>query len=427
MSKELGETDVKQAASIVSGERPPLGEASAAAVTGSGEKDVASAGAIAASDSGERSGAGEKAAAQVTAAQKATTRKSAGEKADAPAETLEEFRARVFLAGRELYRDLPWRRTCDPYAIWVSEAMLQQTQVSRVDGRWQSWLERFPSVDALAAASSADVLAEWQGLGYNRRALALWKAAQQVCEAHAGQMPTGEAELRALPGIGPATAAGIRAFAYDAPGVYLETNVRTVFLHELFAEAHDVPDSALVPLVRDACPGSAQLETPVRGRAAKASEGDESLPAPGECDEAGVSALSAACGGMQEGRAPAMSASIEIPGTDVLCTPRSWYYALLDYGAYLKKTVPNPSRRSRSNVRQSKFEGSHRQKRAAVLRLLLAVGEEGLAPADAAAALTSEELAAGRDPVSQETAAAILAELATEGFCHETPSGVYVA
>ena len=158
-------------------------------------------------------------------------------------EGVEAFRERVYLAGRELYRDLPWRRTRDPYAIWVSEAMLQQTQVSRVDGRWQSWLDRFPSVDALAAATSADVLAEWQGLGYNRRALALWRAAQEICERHAGVMPQDEAALKALPGIGPATAAGIRAFAFDLPGVYLETNVRAVFLHELFPGAEDVPDN----------------------------------------------------------------------------------------------------------------------------------------------------------------------------------------
>ena len=82
---------------------------------------------------------------------------------DHTSEDLDAFRARVYLRGRELYRDLPWRRTRDAYAIWVSEAMLQQTQVSRVDGRWQRWLERFPSVAALAAASSADVLDEWQG------------------------------------------------------------------------------------------------------------------------------------------------------------------------------------------------------------------------------------------------------------------------
>ena len=280
-----------------------------------------------------------------------------------------ELRDRVFLRGRELYRDLPWRRTRDPYAIWVSEAMLQQTQVSRVDGRWQRWLDRFPTVDALAAASSADVLDEWQGLGYNRRALALWRAAVRVALDHAGQMPTGERELRALPGIGPATAAGIRAFAYDLPGVYLETNVRSVFLHELFPDAEGVPDSALAPLVAEACPAS----------------------------------------------------PIDVMGADVPCTPRTWYYALLDYGAHLKRTLPNPSRRSRSNARQSRFEGSHRQKRAAIVRMLLdaRASGSGVEPVDAAEALTAAELKAGRPPVDELYAERILAELASEGFCHE--------
>ena len=91
------------------------------------------------------------------------------------AEELAAFRVTVLAHGRELYRDLPWRRTRDPYAIWISEVMLQQTQVSRVDGRWQHWLELFPTVDALAAADSADVLDEWQG-----RALSLWRAAQEA-------------------------------------------------------------------------------------------------------------------------------------------------------------------------------------------------------------------------------------------------------
>lgn len=289
-------------------------------------------------------------------------------------EGIEAFRERVYLAGRELYRDLPWRRTRDPYAIWVSEAMLQQTQVSRVDGRWQSWLDRFPSVDALAAATSADVLAEWQGLGYNRRALALWRAAREICENHAGVMPYDEADLRALPGIGPATAAGIRAFAFDLSGVYLETNVRAVFLHELFPGAEGVPDSALRPLVAEACP-------------------DDSLA---------------------------------IAGADALCSPRTWYYALLDYGAHLKRTFPNPSRRSRENVRQSRFEGSHRQKRAVLVRLLLAAGIEGVSVADAALGLTEFEAKAGRAAVTEAAASGILDELAAEGFCHEVTSGRWV-
>lgn len=296
----------------------------------------------------------------------------AGAKAPVPAPTVSltaAVRDRIYLRGRELYRDLPWRRTRDPYAIWVSETMLQQTQVSRVDGRWQRWLERFPSVDALAAASSADVLDEWQGLGYNRRALALWRAAVQVAEEHGGQMPRDERELRALPGIGPATAAGIRAFAYDLPGIYLETNVRSVFLHELFPDAQDVPDAAIAPLVAQACPAS----------------------------------------------------PIEIAGADATCTPRTWYYALLDYGFHLKRTLPNPSRRSRSNARQSRFEGSHRQKRAAVVRLLLDARTQGqgLLPADVAEALTASETAAGRAPVDEAYAQDILGQLAREGFCRE--------
>lgn len=289
-------------------------------------------------------------------------------------EGIEAFRERVYLAGRELYRDLPWRRTRDPYAIWVSEAMLQQTQVSRVDGRWQSWLDRFPSVDALAAATSADVLAEWQGLGYNRRALALWRAAREICERHAGVMPHDETDLRALPGIGPATAAGIRAFAFDLPGVYLETNVRAVFLHELFPGAEGVPDSALRPLVAEACP-------------------DDSLA---------------------------------IAGAGAPCSPRTWYYALLDYGAHLKRTLPNPSRRSRESVRQSRFEGSHRQKRAVLVRLLLAAGVEGVSAVDAALELTEFEAKAGRAAVTEAAASGILEELAAEGFCREVTPGCWV-
>ena len=289
-------------------------------------------------------------------------------------EGIEAFRERVYLAGRELYRDLLWRRTRDPYAIWVSEAMLQQTQVSRVDGRWQSWLDRFPSVDALAAATSADVLAEWQGLGYNRRALALWRAAQEICEHHSGVMPQDEVALKALPGIGPATAAGIRAFAFDLSGVYLETNGRAVFLHELFPGAEGVPDSALRPLVAEACPDG----------------------------------------------------SLAIAGADAPCSPRTWYYALLDYGAHLKRTLPNPSRRSRENVRQSRFEGSHRQKRAVLVRLLLAAGIEGVSVADAALELTEFEAKAGRAAVTEATASGILEELAAEGFCREVASGRWV-
>lgn len=282
---------------------------------------------------------------------------------------LGDFRALVLARGRELYRDLPWRRTRDPYAIWISEVMLQQTQTTRVDGRWQRWLERFPTVDALAAADAADVLDEWQGLGYNRRALSVLRAAQAVSAA-GGMMPAETAALEALPGIGPATAAGIRAFAFDLPGVYLETNVRTVFLHELYPNAESVPDRELVPLVRDTCPPDA---------------------------------------------------------SDPEDDPRAWYYALLDYGAYLKRTVPNPSRRSRGHTRQSRFEGSHRQKRAELLRVLLAHRGDGAGGADFETIfqeLVSSELRAGRSAIGEPDVRALLDELEREGFCHNE-SGVW--
>ena len=111
--------------------------------------------------------------------------------------TLASFRDLVLERGRNCYRDLPWRQTHDPYAIWVSEVMLQQTQTSRIDGRWQRWLERFPTIETLAAAERADVLTEWQGLGYNRRALQLWQAADQLVRAD-GVLPH---EFDALVGL----------------------------------------------------------------------------------------------------------------------------------------------------------------------------------------------------------------------------------
>lgn len=266
-------------------------------------------------------------------------------------ERIAAFVADVRAQGERLYRDLPWRDTRDPYAIWISEVMLQQTQVARVLTRWERFMRRFPTVDALAAASSADVVEEWQGMGYNRRALALKRAADICAAEHAGALPEGVDALRALPGIGEATAAGITAFSRDMPCVYIETNVRAVFIHEFFARAERVSDKELRPLVEAACPRS-----------------------------------------------------------DV----RGWYYALLDVGAHLKKTSANPTRKSTAYARQSAFAGSRRQKRAWLVREVMA--RPGVSSDELLACLGAFEAREGREGPDRGEFDSIMADLAREGF-----------
>jgi A/G-specific adenine glycosylase len=170
-------------------------------------------------------------------------------------------------------RDLPWRRTRDPYAILVSEVMLQQTQASRVVPRWQAWLERWPSVDALAAAPTVDVLREWQGLGYNRRALSLQLAARVVAERG---WPD---DLTELPGVGPYTAAAVACFAFGREALPVDVNVRRVqertgerFDHECAQALMDlgatvciarVPRCGECPLASD-CPSRGRRFEPLR-------------------------------------------------------------------------------------------------------------------------------------------------------------------
>jgi A/G-specific adenine glycosylase len=269
---------------------------------------------------------------------------------------LEPFVRLVLESGHAHYRELPWRTTRDPYAVLVSEVMLQQTQAARVAPKYAEWLERFPSLEVLAGAPLEPVLELWRGLGYNRRALALKRAAECACELHGGRLPETEAGLRSLPGVGPSTAAGVLVFAHDTPAIYLETNVRTVFLHDLFDRGEDVPDADVRPLVH--------------------------------------AALEAAMG---EG-----------------VGPREWYTSLLDRGAHLKRTVPNPSRRSAHYRRQSAFEGSRRQKRAWLLRAVMA--DPGHSADEYARQLAGFEQAAGREEPAAELAEELLGVLANEGL-----------
>ena len=125
-------------------------------------------------------------------------------------------------------RPLAFRRTADPYAVLVSEAIAQQTQAARAAERWERFMARFPTVEALAAASLADVLREWQGLGYDRRGMNLWRAARVIVRDHGGRVPADVAALEALPGVGPYTARAVAAIAFGLPVGAVDTNVRRV-------------------------------------------------------------------------------------------------------------------------------------------------------------------------------------------------------
>lgn len=225
---------------------------------------------------------------------------------------VKSFRRQVNAFYRRNGRVLPWRKAKpDPYAVFVSEIMLQQTQVDRAQEKYRPWLKRFPTWSHLAAAPSGAVIAAWQGLGYNRRAVALQRAAQAVISQYHGQLPRDQAALEALPGVGPYTAAAIRAFAFNQPAVVIETNIRAVYIHHFFPMAKKVTDDQLRPLI------------------------EQTL----------------------DWRHPAR-----------------WYSALMDYGTMLKKQHPNPTRRSHHYVRQSAFVGSNRQVRGAVVRHLTQKG-----------------------------------------------------
>lgn len=211
--------------------------------------------------------------------------------------------------------NLPWRRaepdgSFDPYKILVSELMLQQTQVARVIPKFNEFLMKFPDFAALATAPLAEVLKTWTGLGYNRRAKFLWQSAQLVQADFGGLCPRGLESLVKLPGVGKNTAGAIMAYAFNEPVVFLETNVRTVYIHHFFQDQVDVPDGA----IRDSVQATLDQEQ-----------------------------------------------------------PREFYWALMDYGSYLKQTVGNLSCYSKGYAKQSKFDGSRRQVRGQVLRLL-AVG-----------------------------------------------------
>ncbi|MGA1842703.1 MAG: A/G-specific adenine glycosylase [bacterium] len=205
-------------------------------------------------------------------------------------------------------RDLPWRRTDNPYCILVSEIMLQQTRVDRVIPKYELFIKTFPDISSLAKAPTKHIIELWQGLGYNRRALSLHKCARIIVNEFQAEVPSHEEDLRQLPGIGKATASAIASFAFNKPTVFIETNIRTVFIHFFFKNDWSVQDRQLFPLIEQ---------------------------------------------------------------TLDHCNPRHWYYAIMDYGVYLKKTGNDNNRQSAHYNKQSPFQGSNRQIRGMILKYIL--------------------------------------------------------
>jgi A/G-specific adenine glycosylase len=244
-----------------------------------------------------------------------------------------EFREMVWQYWRENGRQgLPWREDPSPYNVVVSELMLQQTQVHRVVPKFNEFISLFPDFPVLAKAPLSEVLIAWQGLGYNRRAKYLHELAKAVVAC--GGLPDTQDELVKLPGIGKNTAGAILAYAFEQPVVYIETNIRTVYLHHYFADRFDVDDKELLPIVE------------------RTLDHDE---------------------------------------------PRAWYSALMDYGTFLKKQGLGRLDASKHYKKQSKFEGSVRQMRGAILRALasgpLTLDElKNLVNADERFGIVSEQL-----------------------------------
>ncbi len=223
---------------------------------------------------------------------------------------LEAFESKAFSFYEREGRDLPWRYVDDPYEILVSELMLQQTQVGRVLRKYSSFMTRFPTIEELARADFADVLRQWQGLGYNRRARSLHQAAGLIVDRYNGIVPEDTGELATLPGIGRYTAGAIACFAYNRPVPFLETNVRRALIYEFYNDAERVQDRELL-------------------------------------------AYAALLAERNQAKA------------------RRWGYALMDYGAALGRRVPNPNRKSAHYTRQAPFAGSDRQLRGRILRTLV--------------------------------------------------------
>ena len=229
-----------------------------------------------------------------------------------PSRKIAQFRRKILYFYKKDKRDLPWRKTADPYAILLSEIMLQQTQVNRGIAYFEKWLKRWPTVQDLAKADRSDVLREWMGLGYNNRARHIHESAKMICGRFKGDVLLVMEQYKELPGIGPYTAATVRIFSNNEDITAVDTNIRRILIHE-FKLDEKIKDKELWALAKMCLP---------KGKS------------------------------------------------------REWHNALMDYGAThltSRKTGIRPK------GRQSKFEGSDRQVRAAVLRFILSHSQASFA------------------------------------------------
>lgn len=229
--------------------------------------------------------------------------------------TTAEFQSIILDFYAQSGRSFPWRYTgtADPWGVLVSEYMLQQTQINRVVSYWERWMKLWPKPSDLAAAPLEQALKEWSGLGYNRRAKNLWNCAVIITEKYNNTVPCKVETLAALPGIGPYTSGAIACFAWNYPALFIETNIRSVLINFFFQDRTGISDKELFPVLEQVMDYT---------------------------------------------------------------NPRVWYWALMDYGAELKKITGNPNRKSALYVKQTRFEGSFRQIRGALIRTLSVKGPQ---------------------------------------------------